>query len=286
MFRHYRDVLWDFSRPGSATWRAANEAISGPQDWRCRQMEITSVGDIFSVCQTVESPRGQVGAARWVGWGPEMAVGAGRLLVLPGLGKSRRTLWQVPEEVLGLCRKYRTDVQRYPYAFLACIYLHSLKKITFWLSLLLAARGGQDIGMDTVSVDTRQTVFYEKRTFWFVTSSTVTTQTCFLFMNSNLLDYFMICTLNCLISGLILRICRNAFIFNGQLWSMWKEAIVSCVKASYRILIFSEDWEELRKFLITLAVACNLWFEKGTIRIWRNTGDHYTAMPADSWGIS
>jgi hypothetical protein len=37
-----------------------------------------------------------------VGRGPEMASAAGRLLLPPGLGKSDRLLWQVPEQVWGL----------------------------------------------------------------------------------------------------------------------------------------------------------------------------------------
>jgi hypothetical protein len=34
----------------------------------------------------------QVGAVRWVGWGPEMAFGAGCLFLSPGLGKSHHML--------------------------------------------------------------------------------------------------------------------------------------------------------------------------------------------------
>jgi hypothetical protein len=45
-------------------------------------MEIASLGDVFSVFQTRGSLRGAV----WcVGWGPEMASGAGCLFYLQGL---------------------------------------------------------------------------------------------------------------------------------------------------------------------------------------------------------
>jgi hypothetical protein len=39
--------------------------------------------------QFVKHGKVRVVAARWVGWGPEMAVGAERLLPPPGLGKYR-----------------------------------------------------------------------------------------------------------------------------------------------------------------------------------------------------
>jgi hypothetical protein len=50
-------------------------------------MEIAGLGNVFSVCQISENPRGRVGAVLWVGCGPEMASGAGHLLLPPGLGK-------------------------------------------------------------------------------------------------------------------------------------------------------------------------------------------------------
>jgi hypothetical protein len=70
--------------------------------------------------------------------GPEMASGAGRLLLLPGLGKSHHTLWQVPEQVSGLW-KNRVLMSKHMYAFLFSTYLHSPKKIaelTFWVNLI------------------------------------------------------------------------------------------------------------------------------------------------------
>jgi hypothetical protein len=48
---------------------------------------------------------GQVGAVQWVGWGSEMALEAGDLLLLPGLEKSHCMLLQVPEEIWKLCGK-------------------------------------------------------------------------------------------------------------------------------------------------------------------------------------
>jgi hypothetical protein len=63
-----------------------------------------------------------------VGWGPEIASGAGRPLLPPGLGKSHRILRQVPKNIVKLCGKIEDCFQRYPYAFLPTTYLYSRKK--------------------------------------------------------------------------------------------------------------------------------------------------------------
>jgi hypothetical protein len=57
-------------------------------------MEIASPREIFSICQTCESPRGpsRGSTVGVVGWGPEMAWRAGHLLIPPGIGKSHRML--------------------------------------------------------------------------------------------------------------------------------------------------------------------------------------------------
>jgi hypothetical protein len=40
---------------------------SGPRPWRCRQVEIAGLGEVFSVCQTREVQAGRVGVVRFVG---------------------------------------------------------------------------------------------------------------------------------------------------------------------------------------------------------------------------
>jgi hypothetical protein len=72
----------------------------------------------FRFVKHVKVREGRVGAVQWAGWGPEMASKAERLLLQPGLGKFHRILWQVPEQVWGLCGKYRTNIETYPCAFL------------------------------------------------------------------------------------------------------------------------------------------------------------------------
>jgi hypothetical protein len=44
--------------------------------------------------------------------GPEMASGAGHLIALPGVGKSHRTLWQVPEKVWKLWKNIGLSYER------------------------------------------------------------------------------------------------------------------------------------------------------------------------------
>jgi hypothetical protein len=89
----------------------------------------------FQSAKHVKVQEGRVGAVRWVRWGPEMASGAGRLLVPPWLGKSHRILWQVPEQVW----KNKELMSKDMCAFLISTYLNSRKKIrnlTFCLPLV------------------------------------------------------------------------------------------------------------------------------------------------------
>jgi hypothetical protein len=62
--------------------------------------KLPASGMFFQFAKHVEVEGGRVGAVRCVGWGPEMASGAG-----PGLGKSHCMAWQVPEEGWKLCGK-------------------------------------------------------------------------------------------------------------------------------------------------------------------------------------
>jgi hypothetical protein len=67
--------LMTLSKPRSRPWL-----------WQCHQMEIASLRDVFSA-KHAEVQGSCVGAVRWVGLVPEMSLGAGCLLLLPGLGK-------------------------------------------------------------------------------------------------------------------------------------------------------------------------------------------------------
>jgi hypothetical protein len=68
------------------------EATSGPRLWRCRQMEIASLGEAFQFAKHVKAQGGRVGVVRCVGRGAEIASGAGCLLLLPGLEKCQRVM--------------------------------------------------------------------------------------------------------------------------------------------------------------------------------------------------
>jgi hypothetical protein len=94
---------------------------------------------MFWVFQTRESLRWPTRGCTLGG----VSLRAGRLLLPPGLGKSHRMLWHMPEQVWKLRRKKKkSDVQRYPCAFLVSTYLHSRKKrnLTFRLPLLCMYR--------------------------------------------------------------------------------------------------------------------------------------------------
>jgi hypothetical protein len=67
--------------------------------------------------------------------GPKTASGAGHLLVPPGLGKSYRILWQVPE-IFGNCGKIEDRCPKISVSFSFPIFLYSLKKIGVLLSSL------------------------------------------------------------------------------------------------------------------------------------------------------
>jgi hypothetical protein len=67
---------------------------------RCKS---PAAGDVFQFAKHVKVQGGRVGAVLWVGWGPELASAAGRLILSPGLGESHSTLRRVPEQVWKLC---------------------------------------------------------------------------------------------------------------------------------------------------------------------------------------
>jgi hypothetical protein len=97
----------------------------------------------FQVSKHVEIRGSEVAAAWWVGRGPEMALGAGRLFLSPGLGKSHRTLWQVPEQVSKLRGKIEDWCPEMSVC-LSCLHLPRFvqkKKtgnLTFWLTTVFS----------------------------------------------------------------------------------------------------------------------------------------------------
>jgi hypothetical protein len=83
----------------------------------------------FQLAKNLEVQGNGVGAVRWVGWGPEVASGAGQTFLPPGLGKSHRVLWRIPEQVCETTWKNRRLIPKDTHVFFGSSYFNSCKKI-------------------------------------------------------------------------------------------------------------------------------------------------------------
>jgi hypothetical protein len=114
-----------FPSPGDKRRRSATEAISGPRPThRTAPNRPAWTSTCLADLKTTSRPVISIWRHRQ-SRGPEVASGAGCLLLPPGFEKSHRLLWQVPEQVWGLSKKIGDWYPEISVCF-SCVHLTSI----------------------------------------------------------------------------------------------------------------------------------------------------------------
>jgi hypothetical protein len=146
MFSTLKKHLWGWQFPSDDTTEAEVQkpflkwqldlGFSGVNRWKLLASQMFLQ---FAKCVKVQG--GWVKAVCWVGWGPQMTSGVGCALLHCALENLIICYDKCPNMFGNYVEKYRTDVQRYPCAFLVSTYHHLCKKkrgnLTWWPPLVL-----------------------------------------------------------------------------------------------------------------------------------------------------